>query len=176
MRWWSHCAIAGSVSYVVAPTTIPAALLGATAPDWLEWALKAGGLHVRHRAGTHVLAVWATASALFAVAGGGGGWLEYALAFCLGGLSHVLADSATVTGVPLTPWSDRRFHLFGGRLRTGQPGEYLIAGAFLAAAFFAAPHLHPADGFSPWFYDWSRLYRDGHIDASEWRSNRFRLM
>ena len=49
---------------------------------------------------------------------------HYAItAFSAGGFSHVFADSLTLMGVPLGWWSDRRFNLFGGRLRTGQMGE-----------------------------------------------------
>jgi acyl-CoA synthetase (AMP-forming)/AMP-acid ligase II len=35
--------------------------------------------------------------------------------------------------VPLGWWSDRRFHLFGGRFRTGQLGEYWFSGAIVLA-------------------------------------------
>jgi inner membrane protein len=50
-------------------------------------------------------------------------WHGLVFWFSLGGLLHVLCDALTVTGVPLGPWSDRRFHLFGGRVRTGAPLE-----------------------------------------------------
>ncbi|WP_299493406.1 hypothetical protein [uncultured Shewanella sp.] len=33
----------------------------------------------------------------------------------------------TVSGVPFSLYSDRRFHLFGGRFRTGDPVEYGIS-------------------------------------------------
>ena len=48
--------------------------------------------------------------------------------FAWGGLSHVLADALTVMGVPFSPHSDRRFHLFGGRLRTGELGNTALPG------------------------------------------------
>ncbi|WP_006786994.1 metal-dependent hydrolase [Thiorhodospira sibirica] len=97
------------------------------------------------------------------------------LGFALGGLSHVLADAMTVTGVPFGPWSDRRFHLFGGRIRTGDPAEYVFAGVVvvICAALFTVLGV---SGFYPFFYDWINLYNTGVIDGAEWRANRFRLI
>lgn len=57
-------------------------------------------------------------------------------AFAWGGLSHVLADSFTVTGVPFSPFSDRRFHLFGDRLRTGGSGEMGLRGALSGSVWY----------------------------------------
>ncbi|WP_286196619.1 hypothetical protein [Thalassotalea sp. G20_0] len=34
-----------------------------------------------------------------------------------GGVPHILADGMTVSGVPLSPYSDRRCHLLGSRFR-----------------------------------------------------------
>jgi inner membrane protein len=38
MRWVSHAAIAGSLAALAHPAAVPVAILGSTAPDWLEWA------------------------------------------------------------------------------------------------------------------------------------------
>jgi inner membrane protein len=63
--------------------------------------------------------------------------------------------------VPFSPTSDARFHLFGGKLRTGNAGEYVVAGiiALLCASWV---HLSPASfknaptletsGFLPFFF------------------------
>jgi inner membrane protein len=84
-------------------------------------------------------------------------------AFCAGGLSHVIADALTIQGVPLGWWSDRRFHLFGGRLRTGQMGEYWVAGAFVLACIgFAAVTRNFGDSeYSPFFWDYADYYHQG---------------
>ena len=49
-------AIAGATTAVVAPPMVPVALLGSTAPDWLEWVFKAVGRRVKHRTVTHYVA------------------------------------------------------------------------------------------------------------------------
>jgi hypothetical protein len=59
MKWVNHLAIAGATTALVAPALVPVALLGSTAPDWLEWVLKATGNPVRHRTVTHYLLGWA---------------------------------------------------------------------------------------------------------------------
>jgi inner membrane protein len=172
MKWFNHGLIACSTAALIDPAAVPAAAAGATAPDWLEWVAHAVGVKVKHRTITHYVAVWAVLAVFFL-----GVWdfHGFGAGFALGGLSHVLADALTVTGVPLGPWSDRRFHLFGGRLRTGDPAEYVIAGGFvvLAAALFMALGFA---GWYPFFYDWGGLYGDGLLDGSEWRANRFRLL
>lgn len=100
------------------------------------------------------------------------------VAFAAGGLSHVMADACTVQGVPLGWWSDRRFHLFGGRFRTGQSGEYWFAGAVvLACVAVGMLSRHWGGGeFSPFFFDWADYYKSGLIDAKEWKENRFRWL
>ena len=55
MRWAAHIAVGAGLAAAVNPLTIPAAVIGATAPDWLEWLFKAFGQPVRHRTVTHVL-------------------------------------------------------------------------------------------------------------------------
>ena len=37
MRWFNHVTVAGSVAAVIDPGMVPLAMLGSTAPDWLEW-------------------------------------------------------------------------------------------------------------------------------------------
>lgn len=176
MKWVSHIAISGITTAVVAPQLVPLAVLGGTAPDWLEWVAKAGGGNVQHRKQTHYFSHWLI---LFAV-----GFLVidfngFVKAFAWGGITHILADAVTITGVPFSPLSDRRFHLFGGRLRTGSPQEYLIVGGFTAvfAGIFVLTHRHIGGdgGFLPFFYDWGGYYADGIIDAAEWKKNRFRI-
>jgi inner membrane protein len=173
MRWGSHAAIAGSLAALTHPAAVPVAILGSTAPDWLEWTLKVLGQRIRHRQETHYLSLWA-AGLLFSLALWD--WHGLLFWFSLGGLLHVLGDALTVTGVPLGPWSDRRFHLFGGRVRTGAPLEYAIAGAVVLACAVLSWGIHTnAAGFYPFFYDWAGLYEQGIVDAYEWKQNRFRF-
>ena len=175
MKWVNHIAIAGAVTAVWRPELVPLAVLGSTAPDWLEWGLQLARRRVRHRTVTHYVAGWAFGLffALFAW-----DWHHALAAFCAGGLSHVIADSLTVQGVPLGWWSDRRFHLFGGRLHTGQMGEYWVAGAFVLACigFNAATRNFGASEYTPFFWDWPDYYHQGLIDGHEWKENRFRWL
>ena len=133
MKWVSHIAIGGALAAVIDPILVPIAVVGATAPDWMEWVLKGVGKPVKHRTVTHYLVAW-VAFVLFSLFVWD--WHNILLAFSIGGLSHILCDSFTVMGVPFGWWSDRRFHLFGGRLRTGQPGEYLLTGGIVLACMF----------------------------------------
>lgn len=175
MIWFNHSLIAGAACAVVEPRLVPVAVLGATAPDWLEKVANVFGARVPHRGPTHFLAAW-FAAVCFALAVWD--YQHVLLAFTLGGLSHILTDALTVSGVPVGPWSDRRFHLFGGRIRTGEPAEYGIALAFVGLCVLLMQLLGTglAGGFAPFLYDWGGYYQSGLIDGSEWRTNRFRLL
>jgi inner membrane protein len=182
MKWQNHIIIGASFGAVINPLIIPVAVLGSTAPDWLEYVLKICGYRVKHRTVTHVLLYWLVGIAFFKLVID---WHNIGLGFCVGGFSHVIADSFTIAGVPFSPTSDARFHLFGGKLRTGNAGEYVVAGiiALLCAGWV---HLSPASfknaptletsGFIPFFYDWKKEYDGGIVDGEEWKENRFKFI
>ena len=173
MRWYNHILIGAATTAVVAPQLVPLAVLGATAPDWLEWVLHALRHPVKHRSSTHWLSHWLAllvgAALLWDF---GGGWLT---AFAWGGVSHVLADALTVSGVPFSPLSDRRFHLLGGQLRTGGIGEYVVAAGCAAACWAVFGAFNPQAAYLPFFPDWADRYGRGVATAKEWRENRFRF-
>lgn len=176
MKWVNHVAIAGATTAVWRPELVPLAVLGSTAPDWLEWVYTATTRrHIKHRGATHYVTSW-----LFGLAFGLVVWdWHFALtAFAAGGLSHVMCDALTVQGVPLGWWSDRRFHLFGGRFRTGQMGEYWFAGAVILACVALALLTRSWGGgeYSPFFFDWADYYKRGLIDGAEWKEHRFRWL
>lgn len=145
---------------------------GATAPDWFEYVLKVGNRHIKRRGPTHIFTHWLLAALAFTLV-----WDYHGIgmAFAWGGVSHILTDAMTVSGVPFSPYSDRRFHLFGGRFRTGDPIEYAIS-AGVVVVCIALSHLTGGYGFAPFFYDWGSMYQEGLIDALEWKANRFRLI
>jgi inner membrane protein len=172
MKWINHMAIAGATTAMVSPPLVPIALLGSTAPDWLEWVLEAAGQKVKHRSVTHYVAGWGIGLAFFL---GLYDFHHIGAAFFYGGLTHVLADSFTVSGVPFSPHSDRRFHLFGGRLRTGAAGEYMVAWSIVACCFLVKVAISPGNGWYPFFYDWAGHNERGIIDGSDWKANRFRF-
>lgn len=172
MKWLNHSLIAGAACAVISPPHVAVCIAGATAPDWLEYVLKVVKRHVKHRGTTHILTHWLLAALAFTFI-----WDYHGIgaAFCWGGVIHILTDAMTVSGVPFSPYSDRRFHLFGGRFRTGDPVEYAISAVAIIICI-AVTHLTGSSGFAPFFYDWSGLYQQGLIDAMEWKTNRFRLI
>lgn len=183
MKWQNHVVVSAALAAAVNPVLIPVAILGATAPDWLEW-LIVPFFRVRHRTVTHYVIVWILAIAFFAVVWD---YRHFGLAFSLGGFGHVLADAFTVSGVPFGWWSTNRFYLFGGRLRTGHPGEYFAALAIALICGYIATHTEPMDlgngntdkpitkQFFPFFYDHHDNYKKGLLDGKEWKDNRLKF-
>ena len=174
MRWVSHIAIAASVCAVFAPYAVPAAVLGSTAPDWLEPVLSVVQRRkVRHRGITHHLTSWLTLAAFAVVVWDWRGWVLW---FALGGAIHWVCDALTISGAPLHWWSDRRMTLFGGRVRTGGPSEYVVTGAVVAICAAVIWARGGSANFSPYFMGWPSLYEAGLIDAAEWRAKRWELL
>lgn len=173
MRWYNHTLLGAAPCALISPALVPVAILGATAPDWLEWLAKALRRPVKHRGATHWVAAW--------LVGLVGAWIfpdpvrGILAAFAWGGLSHCLADALTVSGVPFGPASERRFHLMGGRLRTGGAGEYGVAWGVVLVCWALAGQVGGAAGYLPFFPDWADRYTAGTATAKEWRDNRFRF-
>jgi inner membrane protein len=174
MKWINHIAIAGAVCATFRPELTPVAILGSTAPDWLEYILNGLGIRTAHRTTTHYVSAWIAGLLFGAFLYDWHGVITW---FCFGGLSHVLADALTIAGVPLGWWSTTKFHLFGGRLRTGRPGEYFVSGGVVAACvvFSLLTGGVVFSGYSPFFTDWRGCYEQGLCSALEWRENRMRL-
>lgn len=117
--------------------------VGLALSTWLQ------SFGVQHRGLTHY---GLTTLAIMLISGLLGWWLGYldvGLAFGLGYLSHILADSLTIAGTPLLwPWQkEKQFHLLPGalRVRTGGPVEPLIFIAITVLLVFLLPFLLPAD-------------------------------
>lgn len=173
--------IGAALGGLVNPLCIPTAVLGSTAPDWLEWCIKPF-YPIKHRTYTHIVVYWMMLIGFFALVWD---WHNLGLGFAIGGFSHVMADAFTIAGVPFAPWSDARFHLFGGKLRTGQTGEYAVAGIIAVLCFSfvmyspfkvgTAQTLDDESGFLPFFYDHKGNYEQGLIDANEWKTNRLKF-
>jgi inner membrane protein len=190
MTWLSHTSIATAIALPISPAYIPVIVLGSTAPDWLEYVLNALGINVEHRKETHYLTSWLILIfiALFIDFNNMLFW------FAIGGLSHVVEDSLTVSGIPFSPYSTHRFHLFGGALeessfykfRTGSMVEYVIAFAILGLVVF---FVNPASNFiqnynktgeqksnyNVYYQNYKKLYEDGIIDEKEYKELRFKM-
>lgn len=174
MRWVSHTLIGASVCALWQPAAVPAAVLGATAPDWLEWVGRnhLPLAHAAHRRATHNLLGWVLVTALGWTVDAP--WGTHVAAFGIGGSLHWLCDSLTVTGAPLTWWSQHRSTLFGGRLRQGSQTERALAiGVAVVCGLLAWPAWDEPGEFSPYLMPWRQHYRAGLIDAAEWRRHRY---
>ncbi|ARR01450.1 metal-dependent hydrolase [Campylobacter porcelli] len=177
MTWKSHTAIAAAISLPFNPSALPLALLGSTAPDWLEWVLKFLGKPVAHRTTTHYLIV-PLGLILLSFFIDFRDWLFW---FGIGYLSHWLADSLTITGVPISPLDKSNFTLFGGRFKTGEPSEYIVAFGLLAISlFFTKPstdflNSDPLNQFKVFLMDYKKLNENGVIDNKEYLEMRFKF-
>lgn len=173
MKWFSHITVAASTAALVNPALVPVVALGATAPDWLErlYKIATGGRQLRHRGPTHYMAAWLVCLAfgLFLY-----DYHHWFAGFAYGGLSHVMLDACTITGVPFSPLSMQRVHFLGGRIRTGDHNEYIFVAVVFVVCLtlvrFTAPHV----GYVPFFTDWEGLHKRGLVSAYEWKQNRFR--
>lgn len=179
MTWKSHIAIGSALCLPFNPTCLPFAIAGSTAPDWIEMILRVFGIRLGHRRQTHYLIV-PIGIILFA-------WVVWDLNsmifwFGVGYLSHWVADSLTITGVPISPYDKHNFTLLGGKLKTGEPLEFIIAFGFLSASLFLGkPTLESVfyrkdeRNFNVFYMDWSNLNKEGIIDNKEYLEHRFKF-
>lgn len=174
MKWVSHIAIAAAICATVNPFAVPAAVLGSTAPDWLEPVVSViQRRKVRHRTVTHHLTSWLALAAFGWLVWDWRGWVMW---FALGGAVHWFCDALTRSGAQLHPWSRERMTLFGGRITTGSASEYVVTVLIVAAcAALIWWRRDELAGFAPYFMGWPGLYESGVIDASEWRAKRWEL-
>jgi len=177
MTWKSHTAIAAACVLPFNPAALPLAILGSTAPDWSEWVLKFFGVKVQHRGATHYLVVPLAIILISAVFDFRG----FIFWFGIGYLTHWFADSLTITGVPLTPWDKNRVHFFGGKLKTGEMLEYIIAFSLLAVSVTVAKPLlnsfsfGESSVFSVFSMDYADLHDKNIIDNQEYLERRFKF-
>ena len=94
-------------------------------------------------------------------------------AFAWGGFSHIPTDAMTVSDVRFSLYSDRRFHLFGGKFRTGDPVEYAISAGELVSCIGILAIIGTGGEFISFFLDWAARYDVGLADTKEWKDNRW---
>jgi inner membrane protein len=189
MTWLSHTSIATAIALPFSPLHIPIIVLGSTAPDWIETLLTTFGFEIQHREETHYLTSWLILIVIsFFI-----DFNNLLFWFAIGGLSHILEDSLTISGVPFSPYSTHRFHLFGGALdessfykfRTGSIVEYVIAFSILGLVVF---FVNPASNFinnynksedektyNVYYQNYKELYKKGIIDEKEYKELRFKM-
>ncbi len=178
MTWKSHIAIATAVCLPFNPAALPFAVIGSTAPDWSEWILKFFGITVKHRGATHYVIIPIAIIAFSMLFD----WRHMIFWFGIGYLTHWLADSLTISGVPISPYDNSRVHFFGGKLRTGEPMEYIIAFSLLAVSVTVAKpvlnkfiNYNGEKTFSVYSMDYADLNDKGIIDNQEYLEKRFKF-
>jgi inner membrane protein len=125
--------------------------VGLALSNWLQ------SFGVEHRGLTHYGLTALVVMAISSLLGWWLGYLDVGLAFGLGYLSHILADSMTLAGTPLL-WplqKEKTFHLLPGalRIRTGGPVEPFLFIAITVLLVFLLPVLLPAELFKT-LYHW----------------------
>ena len=178
MKWINHCAIAAAITLPFNPAALPISLAGATAPDWFEWILKAVGIKVKHRRQTHylsnILIALIIAFLLYKIS-------PFFMWFVLAYLSHWICDSLTITGVPISPLSKTNTTLFGGRIRTGEPKEYVLCFSILAFVLWVfmpniEAFIHKKQiEFNVYLIDYKELNQLDIIDNKEYLEHRFKF-
>jgi len=177
MTWKSHIAIATACTLPFNPAALPAAALGATAPDWSEWILKFFGHEVQHRGVTHYVYIPIAIMLLSFIID----FQSMLFWFGVGYLTHWVADALTPSGVPVSQFDNHRIHFFGGKIKTGSFMEYIIAFGFLLVVIsFVKPldQMQNSDNpsyFNVYFNDYGQMYEDKIIDEKTYKENRFNM-
>ena len=181
MTWLSHSTIATAIVLPINPVMLPVIVAGSTAPDWLENLFRFFGFEIEHRKETHYLSHWIILIIISFLVD----FRDIIFWFAIGGFTHILEDSLTISGVPLSPWNSSRFHLFGGALqetafykfRTGSLNEYIIAFFILGFSIFLVnPNLSifkKNNEFNPYLTNYKKLHKERIIDEREYKENRF---
>jgi len=178
MTWKSHIAIATACVLPFNPAALPAAIVGSTAPDWSEWVLSFFGISVQHRGATHYLIVPLAIIGLSFLFD----FRSLIFWFGIGYFTHWFADSLTISGVPISPYDNSRVHFFGGRIRTGDMIEYIIAFSLLAISVTVAKPIinnfisyEGESSFSVFSMDYEDLNSKNIIDNQEYLERRFKF-
>jgi len=178
MTWKSHIAIASAVIIPFEPQLLIVAVAGATAPDWIEYVLKFFGIKVKHRGATHYLYIpllIVAFSFLF-------DFKNILFWFGIAYFTHWIADSLTISGVPISQFDNNKVHFFGGKIKTGEPIEYIISFSLLA---FSLLVFNPMSNyfksndeimkFNVYYINYEDLYDKRIIDEKEYKDKRFKL-
>lgn len=72
-------------------------------------------------------------------------------------------------GVPLLDERSRRITIFGGKLRTGSPGEFVLTGIIAFVAFIVLSSF----SLDTERRNWQDLHKKGIADKKEYYTNRF---
>lgn len=157
MTWASHIMV-GSATAKVFGLNYMLTTLGSVLPDLVEMLSK----NMTHRGISHSVAIYLAVLVLL--------W-STPLRDCFVGvvIGHLLMDSLTMMGVPVIDERSRRITIFGGKLRTGSAGEFVVSGLIAFVAFAILGSFSVSNERR----NWAELHRQGVIDKKEYYENRF---
>jgi len=127
MKWINHKILGASVAAIAGlpPTAVIIVAASSVLPDAIELRI------FKHRGWSHGWWLYAFLTATLLIAAPSA-FSPYILYVSLGAAIHLACDSLTMTGIPVEPFSDKRFAI---RLfKTGDLVEYLITALFAAGA------------------------------------------
>lgn len=159
MTWPTHI-VTGAALAKMFGLNYTLVVIGSLLPDLVELL----STRLQHRGISHSVGIALVALVLFWNTPLRDAWIGVVF-------GHLFMDALTMMGVPVLDERSRRLTIFGGKLRTGSSGEYVLAGiiAFVVFVVLGSYHLDTERR------NWQELYRQGIIDKSEYYRNRFNL-
>ena len=159
MTWASHILVGASVAKIFGLNYV-LTTLGAILPDLIEMFPK----RMTHRGISHSVAISLVSLVLLWKTPLRDAWIGVVL-------GHLLPDALTMTGVPILDEKSRRLTIFGGKLRTASPGEFVVTGIIAFIAFFILGSF----SVDAERRNWAELEHKSLIDKREYYENRFRF-
>lgn len=157
MTWASHIMVGAATAKVFGLNYV-LTTLGSILPDLVEMFSK----KMTHRGVSHSVAISLVALVLLWTTPIRDAWIGVVF-------GHLFMDSLTMMGVPLLDERSRRITIFGGKLRTGSPGELVLTGIIAFVAFIVLGSF----SLDTERRNWQVLHRKGIADKKEYYTNRF---
>lgn len=159
MTWASHIMVGASIAKVFGLNYI-LTTLGAILPDLVEMLTK----KMTHRGISHSVAVSLSALVLLWNTPIRDAWIGVVF-------GHLLLDALTMMGVPILDERSRKITIFGGKLRTASPGEFVFSGIVAFTAFVILNSFQ----IDTERRNWAEMHNTGTVDKKEYYENRFRF-
>jgi len=159
MTWASHIMVGASIAKVFG-LNYALTTLGAILPDLVEMLAK----KMQHRGISHSVAISLAAVVLLWGTPLRDAWIGVIF-------GHLFLDALTMMGVPVLDERSRRITIFGGKLRTGSPGEFVLSGivAFVAFVILGSFSIDTERR------NWVDMHQRGLVDRKEYYENRFNI-
>lgn len=163
MTWASHMLIGGAAANLFNLNYF-LSVFGSIFPDLAEMVIPKD---IKHRGITHSLSLWLLSL--------GVSWFVPVLRDVVLGvvIGHLLADSLTPAGIPIFDESSKHITIFGGKIKTASPAEFVVSFLIAFIAFFLLPSFSLSNSINK--RNWKALYESEIIDRKEFDEYRFKL-